>query len=211
MTDDLRGLYPKLLEIQKGCRALSKNAKGFGYEYVSGSKLLDYIRPKMDDLGLLLIPTTIDMTGEEVNTGKKQEVLVTLHKAYTWRDVESGETLTTDFFAQGCNGFDKGLGSAETYAERYFLLKFFHIATDEDDVDAIMPDDGKANKGGKAASTATAAAPTLVQAIAALEAATDRSSLIAAYRKYKPYFDGNSDFDSAVKSVSKKYPKQATA
>lgn len=211
MREKVTGLYPKLLEIQKGCRALSKNAKGFGYEYVSGSKLLDYIRPKMDDLGLLLIPTTVAMTGEEVDTGKKREVLVTLHKAYTWRDVESGETLTTDFFAQGCNGFDKGLGSAETYAERYFLLKFFHIATDEDDVDALMPDDGKAVKGGKGASTATAAAPTLAQAIAALEAATDRSSLIAAYRKYKPYFDGNADFDSSVKAISAKYSKDPAA
>jgi len=27
------------------------------------------------------------------------------------------------------------LGSALTYAERYFLLKYFHIATDEDDID----------------------------------------------------------------------------
>lgn len=33
------------------------------------------------------------------------------------------------------NGFEKGLGSALTYAERYFLLKYFHIATDEDDID----------------------------------------------------------------------------
>ena len=36
---------------------------------------------------------------------------------------------------QGMNGFEKGLGSALTYAERYFLLKYFHIATDEDDID----------------------------------------------------------------------------
>ena len=34
------------------------------------------------------------------------------------------------------NNWDKGLGSALTYGERYFLLKFFHIATDKDDVDA---------------------------------------------------------------------------
>ena len=33
------------------------------------------------------------------------------------------------------NDWEKGLGSALTYAERYFLLKYFHIATDEDDID----------------------------------------------------------------------------
>jgi len=39
------------------------------------------------------------------------------------------------FGANGLNEFEKGLGSALTYAERYFLLKFFHINTDEDDID----------------------------------------------------------------------------
>ena len=39
------------------------------------------------------------------------------------------------FGANGQNDWEKGLGSALTYAERYFLLKFFHIATDEDDID----------------------------------------------------------------------------
>ena len=33
------------------------------------------------------------------------------------------------------NDFEKGIGSAATYAERYFLLKYFHIHSDEDDVD----------------------------------------------------------------------------
>jgi hypothetical protein len=36
------------------------------------------------------------------------------------------------------NEFDKSAGSAITYSQRYFLLKFFLIATDEDDVDAIV-------------------------------------------------------------------------
>ena len=39
------------------------------------------------------------------------------------------------FEANGQNDWDKGVGSAMTYAERYFLLKYFHIATDEDDID----------------------------------------------------------------------------
>jgi hypothetical protein len=39
------------------------------------------------------------------------------------------------FAANGQNDFEKGLGSALTYAERYFLLKYFHISTDEDDID----------------------------------------------------------------------------
>ena len=55
---------------------------------------------------------------------------------FTWIDVDSGESEECLFSANGQNGWDKGLGSALTYGERSFLLKFFHIATDEDDVDA---------------------------------------------------------------------------
>lgn len=141
-------LNKKLLELQQSVRALAKNEEGFGYQYVSGSKLLYFIRPTMDKLGLRLVPNTVSVEQQLVETSPattqkdgtikpaKTEVLVLLHKTFTWIDVESGESETTDFFAQGCNGFDKSIGSAETYAERYFLLKYFHIATDEDDVDA---------------------------------------------------------------------------
>jgi hypothetical protein len=145
-----RTLAQKLLELQKAVVKLGKNEKGYDYKFVSGSKLLSFIRPAMDDLGLLLIPDTVRSDYEIVKTleaipasgnykgrPEKYEVLVTLRKSFTWVDTESGETLKTDFIAQGCNGWDKAIGSAETYAERYFLLKFFHIATDDDDVDLV--------------------------------------------------------------------------
>lgn len=54
---------------------------------------------------------------------------------FTWVDVETGEKDENLFGANGQNDWDKGVGSALTYAERYFLLKYFHIATDEDDID----------------------------------------------------------------------------
>ena len=58
---------------------------------------------------------------------------------FTWIDIETGEKDENLFGANGQNGFDKGVGSALTYAERYFLLKYFHIATDEDDIDQPKP------------------------------------------------------------------------
>jgi len=54
---------------------------------------------------------------------------------FTWVDCETGEKDENLFGANGQNSWDKGVGSALTYAERYFLLKYFHIATDEDDID----------------------------------------------------------------------------
>lgn len=140
-------LFQKLVEIQKSVRALGKNSSaGTGassYQYVSGSKVLDFIRPKMDELGILLVQQIDSIENERIDyqtkTGAKSELLSKVNMTFTWIDAESGEKLPVPFGANGMNNWDKGLGSALTYAERYFLLKFFHIATDEDDVDALPP------------------------------------------------------------------------
>lgn len=158
-TTKTKGLWLKLLELQKSCRALAKNEQAYGYQYVSGSKLLFHLRPKMDELGLLLLPSTKSFSSQIVTTkhegvdkqgrptARKDENLVTITKTFTWVDAETGEKAEFDFTAQGCNDWDKGAGSAETYAERYFLLKFFHIATDADDVDAIHNEPEAADNG----------------------------------------------------------------
>ena len=140
-------LFQKLVEIQKSVRALGKNSSaGVGassYQYVSGSKVLDFIRPKMDELGVLLVQQIDGIENERIDyqtkNGVKSELLSKVNMTFTWIDAESGEKLPVPFGANGMNNWDKGLGSALTYAERYFLLKFFHIATDEDDVDALPP------------------------------------------------------------------------
>lgn len=46
------GIYSKLLEIQRSVRALLPNADGNNYKYISGSKVLGIVRPKMDELGV---------------------------------------------------------------------------------------------------------------------------------------------------------------
>ena len=137
-------LLKKLSDLQRTVRGLAPNAQGgsqsAGYLYVTGSKVLDIVRPKMDELGLLLVQQVDGIENErvdyQVKSGTKSEILTKVTMTFTWIDTESGESLPVKFGANGCNGWDKGLGSALTYAERYFLLKFFHIATDEDDVDA---------------------------------------------------------------------------
>jgi hypothetical protein len=65
----------------------------------------------------------------------KSEILSKVMMRFTWIDCETGEKDENLFGANGQNDWEKGLGSALTYAERYFLLKFFHIATDADDID----------------------------------------------------------------------------
>ena len=140
-------IQAKLLELQKTVKALKKDKEAYNYDYTSGDKILSVVRPKMDDLGILLLP---EVTGSETQpisykTYNKQakayeeklEYLYKLRIRFTWYDTEDGTTLAQDWEAYGMNAFDKGFGSALTYGERYYLLKVLHIATDRDDVDAV--------------------------------------------------------------------------
>jgi hypothetical protein len=140
-------IYAKLLQIQKRLKAVSKDAKAYNYDYVSGDKLLDIVRPMMDEYGLLLLPIVLNTSSEPItykkwDKGTKSviettEVLHTIKMQMRWVDTEQTEVIDIPFAAVGMNAFDKGFGSALTYAERYYLLKTFHISTSRDDVDAV--------------------------------------------------------------------------
>lgn len=118
---------------------LGKDGKSFGYNYVTGTKALEHIKPLMNDLGLLLQQEVTGFSNERqdynVKSGAKSEILTKVDMLFTWIDCQTGEKLPCQWGANGMNDWEKGFGSALTYGERYFLLKFFHIATDEDDVD----------------------------------------------------------------------------
>ena len=136
-------------QVQAATRSLAANTEGqtgaARYNYVSGAKLLGVIRPLMDKLGLILTQEVVDIKNEPITymtrNGEKTEMFTTVHIRFTWVDTDDGSQVVNDFFANGMNAWDKGLGSALTYAERYYLMKTFHIATDDDDVDALVKEE----------------------------------------------------------------------
>ena len=138
-------LYGKLQQIQESVKGLSKDKKSHNYDYVTGNKLLSFIKPLMDEHKLILKQEVTELTNERQDYKvwdkylkewkDKSEILSKVIMRFTWVDCETGETDVNMFAANGQNDWEKGLGSALTYGERYFLLKFFHIATDEDDID----------------------------------------------------------------------------
>jgi len=136
-------LMEKLLEIQKSATYVQKNAQGYQYKYASGTDVIAPIRKKMDELSLLLIPSFTETTherGEMVADGGKVKIqfFTAARLNFRWLDVESGEALDVPWYGQGVDPAEKGVGKLLTYAERYFLLKFFHIATDSDDPDRFQ-------------------------------------------------------------------------
>lgn len=137
-------IYKKLHKIQSCINGLGKDKSGLNYRYVTGDKVLGEIKPIMNELGLLLKQEilSIENVRQDYKTGigtdkekDKSEINSKVMMRFTWIDIETGEKDENLFGANGQNDWDKGVGSALTYGERYFLLKFFHIATDEDDID----------------------------------------------------------------------------
>lgn len=150
-------LYEKLLTLQRSVDVISKDGenKSDKYAYVSGEQIIKVIRPKMDELGLLLIPS-IDRAELHEGTTRSgtARFLTEIYYKFTWHDVESGESLTLPWYAQGADlGGERGVGKADTYAEKTFLLKFFHVPTDKDD-----PDNDGRTKTGEKTTRGTAAA-----------------------------------------------------
>lgn len=156
-------LIKKLFDIQKSISTFatsegSAKVNGQGkseYQYTPGYKIVEDIRSKMDQNGIMLLQ---DVTKEEnklieyplyklINGTPmsfiKKEIHMVLTVEYTWVDVESGEREGPfHIVASGANGTDKSCASALSLAERYFLLKFFHITTREKDDEPDAHDSG---------------------------------------------------------------------
>lgn len=139
-------LYQKIVAIRKSVGGLSKDKKGDRYDYVSGNQVLTKIEDKMNELNLLLIPSTLDGEYEpysyKTKYGEKTDLIVKGKMTYTWINGDKPEErMEVPWFYFGqMSEVSKAFGSALTYSERYFLLKAFGIPTDSDDPDAKQPD-----------------------------------------------------------------------
>lgn len=145
-------IYEKLIEVRKVVTYLQKENEGQQYNYVSSSQVLSKVRTKMDELGLLIIPAIVghrlnESTIEYIEKGKygdKPKKTTTyfteLDMVMKWVNAENSEEfIDVPWYGQGVDiAGEKGVGKALTYAEKYFLLKSFNIATDKDDPDAFQ-------------------------------------------------------------------------
>lgn len=140
-------LHQKLVEIRKEIDVFSKDTKGFNYSYVSGSQVLGKIQEKMNELGVILYPemkelehSTFDY--QQWNKNRKEmedktDFVISGDMKYVWQNAENPEEkIEIDWNIYGQqDDISKAYGSALTYSERYFLLKFFNAPTDDDDPD----------------------------------------------------------------------------
>lgn len=138
-----KNVIQKIIECRKVIDKVVKDTKGYGYSYVSGSQLLEKIRPVMDEIGLFLQVETENViwTTFDYKNGKgedKTDFIVTGEVKYTWINAEDpADKLINNFTIMGQqDDISKAFGSGLTYAERYFILKTLQAPTDTDDPDS---------------------------------------------------------------------------
>lgn len=209
-------LSQKLLEVKKRVPYLQKDEKSFQYSYASPTQVLGTINPLLNEMGVILISEVVSVTTErikvkpkyhEVFKGKEKdfiladvyETMFNLTMKMTWKDVETDEEISVNWFASGVNGDEKGFGSALTYAERYFILKQFNIPTDSDDPDSFqtknMTEDEKAKWNDRKN----------VEAIKKMiDNAKTKEDLSSVYKANKAWFDAYPELTDHSKSQADK-------
>jgi len=133
-------IYQRLSNVRKTCGYIKKENEGYQFKYVSSSQTLGHLHNAINENGLILIPEIVSQDLQETTNQKgNKEVFTKLSMVFTWVNIDNpDEKIICQWTAQGLDNAEKGIGKALTYAEKYFLLKFFNIATDKDDPDKFQ-------------------------------------------------------------------------
>lgn len=150
-------VYQKINEVKKIIKMFDRDAETSGrgaYSFVSGKQILETIKAKMEQIGLLFLPVKTEHRGwttfEYKNSygDTKVDFIVDGKLVYAWVNVEDPEDqhiIEFEYYGQQ-NDISKAFGSALTYSERYLLLKSLGVPTSEDDPDNRNDDKTKSRK-----------------------------------------------------------------
>lgn len=145
-------IYQKLAKIRKPVEVIQKNKSGYGYKYVTEDLILAKITGLMDKLGVSLIPsivpgttkvhpysytkTKFSKTGTQV-VENVNEILVSSDMEWHWiNNDDPNDRIVVPWTLVGQQtDASQAFGSGLTYSSRYFMLKYFNIATSDDDPD----------------------------------------------------------------------------
>lgn len=152
-----KNLYQKLLEVRKTVPYIKKGGQSYDYKYTKESQILGALKDEMNNQGIWI---DMDMTSvNEVEVAiyvKKTKSVVIANgiRAYfefTITNCDNPEEVIIKHQILQDSGSDvKTIGALQTYANKYFLLKFFNIPNDEIDpdkfektIEAAVPTDNK--------------------------------------------------------------------
>ena len=167
-------LWQKLAKVRDIADVVAKNKSGYGYRYVSEDEILSKVKAGLSKYHVSIYPM---LDQENFSVERRDFAKKKYDKAnQTWiddpqseycvrgrinfmivNDDKPDETWLAPWVLVGSQADDaQAFGAALTYANRYFFMKFFNIATPDDD-----PDEWKRKKN-EAANAEEAAAVALM-------------------------------------------------
>lgn len=146
-------IYEKIAAVRRMTEVMRKDKSGYNYKYVAEDTILAHVAAGLDKYRLMYFPRiepgTVEILPYEYiekkqGRGNAPAVETTVHEfcvsgqmVYTWVNLDKPEETfeVPWFFAGEQSNVSQAMGSGLTYLNRYFLLKFFGIATPDDDPD----------------------------------------------------------------------------
>lgn len=153
-------LHQKLLKIADAAGILQKTKSGFNYKYVPEEEIQAKVTAGMQKWGVMLynavVPGSLRVTPytySKLDKKTKQEIpinefVVQADTTYTWVNVDDPtQTIEVPWVIVGSmEDASQAFGAAETYCNRYFLMKTLQLATSEDDPDSYRSKQKEAEK-----------------------------------------------------------------
>ena len=142
-------LHQKILKIAVAAGVLQKTKEGYGYKYVPEEDIQAKVTAGLNKYGVMLyhnivpgtlkvIPYTYEKYDKSIKGLKPvNEILVSADTEYIWVNVDNPNEQWVSKYAMVGQMEDaaQAFGAAETYANRYFLMKQLQLATSESDPD----------------------------------------------------------------------------
>lgn len=137
-------IHQKLLKIADAAGILQKTKTGFNYKYVPEEEIQAKVTAGMQKYGVMLyhsiVPGTLQVmpyTYQKTKDKTINEFIVHADTIYTWVNVDKPEeTVEVPWVLVGqMEDASQAFGAAETYCNRYFLMKSLQLATSEADPD----------------------------------------------------------------------------
>ncbi len=145
-------IHKKLLKIAEAAGVLQRTKTGYNYKYVPEEEIQAKVTGAMQQYGVMLynqiLPGTLTITPrvyDRITTDRKgvtktthvNEVIVSAETLYTWVNVDNpDEKIEVPWIIIGqMEDASQAFGAANTYCNRYFLMKSLQLATTEADPD----------------------------------------------------------------------------
>lgn len=149
MAEEKLNIYQKLAKIRKIVDIVSKDKKGYNYQYADVNEILAKVKGGMEKYGVSLVPEIVHesatvqlqrMTKPRVTKSGdtiedvSYEYLYDSDMVFSWvNDENPNEKIIVPWHIVGSQSDpSQAFGSALTYTTRYFLLDYFQIAQDND-------------------------------------------------------------------------------